>query len=141
MRSPRRSPCPVRRAAPPPARCARNASDWRSAAHRIRRQRRTCPHPPSASRWVPPSPAVRQRGFARRSSSPSAAPRERVAASASSRTGEGPPATGSGLAGGGGDFGLDQVEQFRRLAVLDAGDIVLIFEQYVERVVDHLGRE
>src|SRR5690348_6905383 len=42
------------------------------------------------------------------------------------------------LAGGGGDFGLDLFEQFRRLAALDARDVVLVFEEDAQRVVDRL---
>ena len=36
------------------------------------------PHPPSPGRWVPPSPAMRERGKAARLPEPSPAPRERV---------------------------------------------------------------
>ena len=38
----------------------------------------------------------------------------------------------------GGRLGLDLVQQARGLAALDAGDVVLVFEQHAQRVVDRL---
>src|ERR1041385_4243683 len=45
------------------------------------------------------------------------------------------------LARGGGDLGLDLIEQLGRLAALDAGDVVLVFEQHAQGVVDRLRRQ
>src|SRR3954453_15812262 len=47
----------------------------------------------------------------------------------------------SRLARGGGDFGLDLVEQLGGLAALNAGDVVLILQQDAERVVDDIRRQ
>src|SRR5258708_19361205 len=39
------------------------------------------------------------------------------------------------------ELGLDLVEEAQRLAALDLGDVVLVFEEDAERVVDRLGRQ
>src|ERR1700722_686630 len=39
----------------------------------------------------------------------------------------------------GSELGFDLIEQPRRLAALDARDVVLVFEQHAQRVVDRVG--
>src|SRR5881227_2795165 len=60
---------------------------------------------------------------------------------ASAAGGSGLTGTGSRLARGGGDLGLDLIEELGRLAALDAGDVVLVFEQHAQGVVDRLRRQ
>ena len=100
----------------------------RSGLRPLRRHSSPHPNPPpqagegALQRWRSASPASRGRG----------ARREAVG-------GWGSSVTGLDLARRGGDFGLDLLQQLRRLAALDAGDVVLVFEQHAQRVVDRLA--
>src|SRR5580704_13778723 len=47
----------------------------------------------------------------------------------------------SSFAGGGGDLGLDLLQEARRLAALHPGDVILVFQQDAQGVVDRLRRQ
>src|SRR6266850_2382879 len=92
------------------------------------------PHPLAAP--TPSLPRKRGRGFigVRRSKTlPRGRGREGPALKA--REGGGPMLK-SRLSGRGGDLGLDLLQKARRLAALNPGDVVLVFQQDAERVVD-----